>query len=306
MKKAETPKKIQVQSRPKKIMTPNDLLTKWVFNLPENEFFGMILDGESNYVTENPNAKGNKPKIKSYFWLENIGKIELSRPLDEFDRLVFDVCATARELGFDGITVDAVWHMLTGGTGNNVKVRPAQKAAVFESVKRLMSILITVDFSQACAKMKKYCGAGKRLTSTILPCEYAEGVTVNGQADCAVIFFLKESVLVTIAKAKAQVLTYDTESLNVPKTKNTPLVATIKSHIVRRVHEIKAHAKQMTPTITFAEVFAKCGLVEPARWQCQDVRKIVLAVFEHLKTVGVIRDFEVEKINGIYRAVKFD
>ena len=303
MKKAETPKKIQVQSRPKKIMTPNDKLTRTLFNLPENEFFGMILEGEDNYVTENPNAKG-KPKIKTFFLLENVGKIELSRPLDEFDRLVFDVCATAREAGFDGITVDTVWHMITGGTGNNVKVRPAQKAAVFESVRRLMSILITVDFSQACAKMKRYLCAGKRLVSTILPCEYAEGVTVNGQPDCDVIFFLKESVLVAIAKAKSQLLTYDAESLNVPNQNNTPLIATIKSYIVRRVFEVKAH--ELTPKITFADVFAKCRLVKPNDSKKRDVRKCVNALFEYLKTVGVIRDFELEKIDGIYHAVTFD
>ena len=302
MKKADTSKKMQVQSRPKKIMTPNDKLTRTLFNLPENEFFAMIFDGEGNYVTENP--KSRKSKVKTKFWLENVGTCELSAPLDEFDRAVFDVCISAREEGFDGITVDTIWRTMTGGKDNNTKIRPAQKEAVFESIKRLMSIRITVDFSQACAKMKQYCGAGKKLVSTILPCKYVDGVTVNGQPDCAVIYFLDESALVTIAKAKRQLLTYDAELLNVPNQNNTPLIATIKSYIVRRVFEVKAH--ELTPKITFADVFAKCRLVKPNDSKKRDVRKCVNALFEYLKTLGKIRDFELEKIDGIYHAVTFD
>lgn len=302
MKKADTSKKMQVQSRPKKIMTPNDKLTRTLFNLPENEFFAMIFDGEGNYVTENP--KSRKSKVKTKFWLENVGTCELSAPLDEFDRAVFDVCISAREEGFDGITVDTIWRTMTGGKDNNTKIRPAQKEAVFESIKRLMSIRITVDFSQACAKMKQYCGAGKKLVSTILPCKYVDGVTVNGQPDCAVIYFLDESALVTIAKAKRQLLTYDAELLNVPNQNNTPLIATIKSYIVRRVFEVKAH--ELTPKITFADVFAKCRLAVTDNDRKRKIRKVVRDVFEYLKTLGKIRDFELEKIDGTYLAVAFD
>ena len=302
MNQAESPKKFQVQARPKRIMTPNDKLTKLVFNLPENEFFGMILKGADNFVTENP--KNRNSKVKTYFWLENVGKIELSEPLNEFDRAVFDVCASTQLAGFDGVTVDTICRVMTGGKSHNTKISFLQRSAVLSSVERMMSIRITVDFSQACAKMKRYCGAGKKLVSTILPCKYVDGVTVNGQPDCAVIYFLDESALVTIAKAKRQLLTYDAELLNVPNQNNTPLIATIKSYIVRRVFEVKAH--ELTPKITFADVFAKCRLAVTDNDRKRKIRKVVRDVFEYLKTLGKIRDFELEKIDGIYHAVTFD
>ena len=282
-------------------MTPNDKLTKLVFNLPENEFFGMILKGADNFVTENP--KNRNSKVKTYFWLENVGKIELSEPLNEFDRAVFDVCASTQLAGFDGVTVDTICRVMTGGKSHNTKISFLQRSAVLSSVERMMSIRITVDFSQACAKMKRYCGAGKKLVSTILPCKYVDGVTVCGQPNRAVIYFLGESALVTIARVKQQLLTYDAELLNVPNQNNTPLVAKLKSYLVRRVHEIKAH--NMPPTITFADMFEKSGLDKPTRWQRQDARKIIVAVLGHLKAHGVIRDFEFEKVSGVYRAVKF-
>lgn len=301
MKQAESPKKFQVQARPKRIMTPNDKLTRTLFNLPENEFVDMILNGVGNSVTENP--KNRNSKVKTKFWIENVGTCEISEPLNEFDRAVFDVCASTQLAGFDGVTVDTVCRVMTGGKSHNTKISFPQRSAVLASVERMMSIRITVDFSQACAKMKRYCGAGKKLVSTILPCKYVDGVTVCGQPNRAVIYFLDESALVTIARVKQQLLTYDAELLDVPNQNNTPLVTKLKSCLVRRVHEIKAH--EMTPTITFADVFKKSGLDKPTRWQRQDARKTIVAVLEHLKAHGVIRNFELEKVSGTYRAVKF-
>lgn len=296
------PPKIQIQSRPKKITTPNDKLTRTLFNLPVEEFTDMIFNGVGNCVTENP--KSRTSKVKTKFRLENVGTCELSEPLNEFDRAILDVCVSAQQAGASVITADIIWRMMAGDKSRNTKVRPSQKAAVLASVERLMSLRITVDFSQACAKMKRYSRAGKRLVSTILPCKYVDGVTVNGQPDCAVIYFFDESPLLTIARAKSQLLTYDVSLLDVPNQNNTTPGVRLKSYLVRRVHEIIAH--KMTPTITFADVFKKCGLVDANNDKKHKARKFIRDVFEHLKTEGKIRDFELEKIDGIYRAVKFN
>lgn len=304
MKQPKTSEKIQIQSRPKKVLTPNDKLTRWVFNLPEHEFADMILDGVDNGITENPKVK-SKPKVKTKFRFENVGTVELSsKPLNEFDRAVFDVCVTAQQAGFVGITADTIWRTMTGGRDNAMRVYSSQRAAVLESIDRLMSIRIKIDFSQACDKMKRYCGAGKKLVSIIMPCEYVDGVTVNGRQDCTVIRFLKESALVTIAKAKGQLLNYDAELLNVPNQNNTMSTVTIKSYLVRRVSEIKAH--EMTPTVTFADVFKKCGLADADNDRKRKIRKVIRDVLEHLKEHGEIHEFAFEKTNGIYRAVKFN
>ena len=300
MNQAESTK-IQVQKRLKKIMSPNDKLTRTVFNLPENEFADMVFNDVGNSVTENP--KSRKSKIKTKFWLENVGTCELSEPLNEFDRAVFDACISAYQQEFDGITADTIWHAMTGGKNVNIKVRAAQKSAVLNSIKRLMSILITIDFSQACKEMKRYCGAGTKLVSTILPCKYVDGVTINGQKNCAVIYFNDESPLLIIARIKQQLLTYDVKLLGVPNQNNTELVTKAKSYIVRRVNEIKMH--ELTPTITFTDVFEKCGLVDANNDRKRKTRKLIRDVFEHLKNQGEIRAFELEKVDGVYRAIKF-
>lgn len=299
MNQAESTK-FQVQKRLKKIMSPNDKLTRTVFNLPEHEFFGMIFDGADNYVTENP--KSRRAKVKTKFWLENVGTCELSEPLNEYDRAIFDACMSAYQAKFDGITDKVIFRAMTGGKEHNAKLYSSQRAAVLKSIERMMSIRITIDFSQACAAMKRYCGAAKKLVSTILPCKYVDGVEFNGQ-NCAVIYFLDESPLLTIARVKKQMLTYDVGLLGVPNQNNTKLVTKVKSYLVRRVAEIKAH--KMTTTITFADVFGKCGLDGATNGKKRDVRKLIRDVFEQLKNQGVIRAFELEKVDGVYRAIKF-
>ena len=43
--------------------------------------------------------------------------------------------------------------------------------------------------------------------------------------------------------------------------------------MIRYVHEIILHPKDLRPTITFEDVFKHCDLVDAIKWQKQDARK---------------------------------
>lgn len=306
-----TPKNYQIQKRPQTISTPNDKLAKFVFNLPADEYSCVIECGARDCVTE---KKARGKMVKTYFWLniigvlekekfpthfkvEGVGSVDISRPLNEFDRTVFDACISAQEAGEKSVTVDFLFRGMTGD--DKKQATPAEKAAILESIGKMMITRIVVDFSEARKKMKYDIPA--RLVGAILPCQYADGVKVNGQ-ETAVIEFLKESPLLTIARAKKQIISYPAALLDIPNQNNTPTVIKIKSYVIRRVQEIIKHA--MTPTITFEDVFMKCGLDDATKKQRQDARKIIFDVMEKLKAEGVIRSFEKIKDGRIYRAVK--
>ena len=306
-------KKFQIQRRVKKIVSPNDKLSKTLFNLPAGEYADVIQNGRRDYVTEKI-IRGKK--IKTYFWLgiigvsegeeipthfkvEGIGTVNICRPLNEYDRDVFVACISAQETGFEGITVDSLFRVITGD--DKKQPTPAEKTAILESIGKLLITAITIDFSEAREKMKKYDSVPKRLVGAILPCKYLDGVEVNGRKT-AIIKFLDESPLITIARAKKQIISYPAALRDIPNQNNTPLVIMIKSYVIRRVEEIIQH--NMTPTITFADVFNHCGLTEADKWQKQDARKVIAAIFETLKTNGKIKNFEFERDGNIYRAIK--
>lgn len=309
-------KKFQIQKRIEKFVSANDKLAKTIFNLPANEYRYIIEKGECDFATEKI-IRGKK--VRTYFWLkvigvpekeklpthfevEGIGIVNISRPLNEFDRDVFDACISAQEAGFKFATVNFLFRVMTGDSKK--KATPEEKAAILESIGKMIVTQITIDFSETREKIPKYNSAPPRLVGAILPCQYLDGVEVNGQST-AIVSFLAESPLLIIARAKnKQILSYSAALFNIPNQNNTPLVTKIKSYVIRRVNEIIKH-KNLRSTITFKDVFNHCDLTDATKWQKQDAREIIFDVMSHLKLQGVIRNFEKKKDGRAYSAISF-
>ena len=306
--------KFQIQRRLKKITSPNDKLAKTVFNLPAAEYSSVINNGARDGVVE---KVIREEKIKTYFWLnvigipagekiptqfnvEGIGNVNISRPLNEYDRAVFDTCISLFAEKFQFTTVDSFFRAMTGN--DKKQPTPAEKAAILESLGKMMTTLITIDFSQVRKRMKKYKSAQERLVGAILPCKYLDGVEVNGKPT-AIIKFLDESPIMAIARAKKQIITCPAELLDIPNQNNTPLVTKLKRYVIRRVEEIISH--KMTPTITFGDVFKRCNIADADKWQKQDARKIILDIVKSLQKKNKIKNFEIVKRGNSCYSITF-
>lgn len=310
-------KKFQIQKRLKIITSPNDKLVKTVFNLPAADYAGIIKSGGRAKVTEKV-IRGKK--VKTYFWLkvigvaegekiptcfevEGIGTVNLSRPLDEFDRAIFDVCISAQAEEMEFITVDSLFREMTGGKSNNTRPTAKEKSAILESIGKMMLTATKIDFSETREKMKKYASAPPSLFGSILPCKILDGVEVNGKTT-AIVQFLDESPLLTIARAKRQILSYPVALRDIPNQNATPLVTKINGYVIRRVHEIIQHT-EMTPTITREDVFKHCNLADATQRQKSQAWEIFLKAMENLNSQGVIRDLEKKKDGNFYYAISF-
>ena len=279
-----------------KIVSCNDKLTKNVFSLSPDEYFDVLKNGISVAVTETI-LRGKK--IQTHFTLNGGGIATFKRPLNEYDRAIFDVCNSARVANFIGITRDSLFRALVGGKNNNSRPTPSQAIAIFESLKRLMTV-IEIDFSLTRDKMPKYKDIPDKIISPILPCRILHNVLVNGQRT-TIVRFTDESPLMTIARVKKQIITFPVALRDVTNQNNTPLVIMIKSYVIRRVFEIVAH--NMTPTITFDDLFKHCELINATRKQKQDARKIVISVMENLKSEGIIKSFALTKKGDSYYSI---
>ena len=286
--------KFQTNIRLDSIVSPNDKLTRTLFNLSADEYFDTLQKGISIAVNETT-IRGKK--IQTHFKLNGSGLAALKHPLNEFDRAIFDVCNSAQTANFIGITRDSLFRALTGS--GHRSPRPNQANAILESLKRLM-IIIEIDFSLTRNKIPKYNSVKPILISPILPCRILHNVLVNGQLT-SIIKFTDESPLMTIARAKKQIITSLISLRDIANQNNTPLVIMIKSYLIRRVLEIIAH--NMTPTITFNDLFKHCELFNANRFQQRDARKIILSVMNNLQSEGVIKSFELTKKDGSYYGI---
>jgi hypothetical protein len=92
--------------------------------------------------------------------------------------------------------------------------------------------------------------------------------------------------------------------LNIPGQQNTRLNIEAKNYTMLRLQEIGLH-KQLTPTITFKDVFEKLRIENAHAEIKRRVREFMLAFFEHLKSKGIIKSYEVVKHGNTFYGIKF-
>ena len=298
---------LKVQITPSSIcVEPNDAFVKSVFKASKSAY-AQLLGGKFYNVKEKRKTK-KKDAVFSKFEVQNVAGYENDSPLSEFDRAVLGIIIS--EYLFDNLytTVNIIHRALIGKPGKvGIVPRQNQKEAIINSVIKLMSTV--VDFSGVNDSLKelKYTDKnGNEITlraSNLLLADIIDA-KINGQVMEGVIFFKDNSPPFQIADAKDQVIRYSHALLNVPNQNNTPLVIALKKYVMRRICEIKLH-KNLTPTITFDDVFTRCRLGKVSRDQEHNARKVILKFLEHLKGQKFITDFEVKKRGNVKYGVTF-
>ena len=87
-------------------------------------------------------------------------------------------------------------------------------------------------------------------------------------------------------------MSYDKSLLNVP-IRNSPEVIVIKAYILRRILEIIAH--NLTPTITFDDVFEKTELTDLSAMQKKRFRDYICKMFDFWIQQNLISSYQVNK-----------
>ena len=297
-----------IREAPNKRISVNDALTNDIFSLTDEDFQKTIGDGEARQFLEGRTSKHGR--IQSSYWLSVLdeGNVNISRPLDEFDRDILDACLSAQSSGNEVITERGIWKFITGN--RDAEPTSALRKEILERIDKLASIRLTVDISHAVKAGFYPSGTTCRIRSTVLPCDVIEA-TVNGQIISSVIKFRGESPLLSIARSRggkrkqaAQILTYDNRLLKVSNQRWTATTIGISNYIVRRVVTAKNH-KNTAKTILFSTLLKHCGLSDAGKWQRQDVRKATKNVMQHLVNVGEIQRFEFVKDGGEFTKITF-
>ena len=240
--------------------------------------------------------------IFSYFWLELIDGYTDKSPLNQFDRAVLAACISEWAANNRYTTPSIIYRHLTGKIGSDAEPKPELRDAILKSIDKMMCTQIKVDMSDTCQKLGYNDGKPFKITSTILPCAYAEGIMINGHPT-TVIYLDRESPILTIAIMKKQVLKYEELLLNVAKQHNSIEVVAIKNYVLQRVEEIKLH--KLTAVITFDDVLEKCRLIDIDRKKKSRIRQMILELMEHLKNVGEISDYSIEKHHNQFYSIQF-
>ena len=278
----------------------NDKLAKVIFKLSD-EGTGELLNGETFCIVEKRSKKFGE--ITTAYKILNAAGYQVLRPFTMFDRFVLAVCISEWLAGNRYTTVAIIYRALTGKIGKgDSKPSVTQRKAIIESLEILMSRIVDYGAEDICQIMGYNNGNPFVGKAPLLPAAYIDFSSLNGESD-TLIFFTDEPPLLKMAQIKKQLVSYDATILDM-SGQNTPMNIASKNYTMLRIQEIILH-KQLTPTITFADVFRKLRIENADNKIKQRIREYMLAFFEHLKTEGVVKSFEVVKHGNTFYGIKF-
>lgn len=288
-------KRAQMQGRLIRAVAPCDKLSNIIFEFPPEVYAEIIQKGEECGCVE---KRGNKQVTTPYYLTPAEEYADLT-PLNPFDRVILYTAISAYEQGYQFLSFKMMLSAMTGG--GKSRIWSEQYKAIKAAVQRLMTV-IRINLKpllNAFPKYRKHYVGESELISPILPCKIFD-MEINGQKTLA-IELLAESPLMTVAKLKRQVVTYDLTPLAVPNQHNTPQVIVIKNYLLRRIALI-GHG--LSSTILFETLYENCGLADASDSIKQNARKEIFNTLNHFKAAGVIKDFSIMRQGNTYRSIK--
>ena len=297
-------KRLNGSIRPARTRTElNEKLAKVVFKLSSGGM-NYLLNGDTFEIIEKRNNKKNGDIITAYKILNAAG-YNIQRPFTLFDRFVLSVCISEWLEGNRYTTPAIIYRALTGKVdkGRDAKPSKDQLSAIIDSIKILMCRNIDYTAKELCEELGYNEGKHFSAKGPLLPAAYFDASAENG-LDAVTIFFLAESPLLKIAQTKRQIISYDSNLLDIPRQQNTSMNIELKNYCMLRVQEILAH-RQLTPTLTFNDVFTKARMENSDNKTKLRAREFMKAFFEHLLNQNIIGSFEVTKNHGAFYSIKF-
>ena len=284
----------------KKRLVPNFKLCKVIYDLEQEKYDRMVVDGKQRRIVEKKHHK-KFGDLFTVYKISNANGYSNDDPLDEFDYAVYSVCVSYFDAGYKCITPAIIYRALTGKS-TTAKLRSDLRNAILNSLKKLIGTIIEIDETEVNAAFK-YAEADKsKHISAILPAHFDDKI-INGN-DASVVYFDRISPLMEIAHNRKQLLTYEISLLDAPGIRNTFMNIMLKSYVMRRVSEIKLH-KKLRPILTFADIFKKCRIEDKSRKTKMDARETIIKLFEHLQAEGFIKFFELTKEANAFYSIKF-
>lgn len=217
---------------------------------------------------------------------DNVKDVKISKKLGHFDKRVYIATASLWNAGNKNVTLSKIHETM----GNTKRPSKNQIAKINTSITKMATARLYLDNIIEAQKSKnkykkfKYDGA-------LLPMKRISA-TVRGQLSEAVIHLFEEPPLVTFARERNQITTFDVKLLQSPIRKTDANIA-LDDYLIERISGAKQSAskgnKLVINSILFETVFQKLGIINRVE-KARTIKKIT-TLFEHYKKSKYIKKY---------------
>lgn len=234
-------------------------------------------------------------KIKAEEIISTVAKT-LPINLNEFDKAVFCAALSWQIEGNAVVTLESLAKTL--GSAINHKVSDKFKKDIFDSIRRLMGLVIDLDITGIVNHYGSNLPAN--LTGSILPSVAAYNVSVNGYPKNAVIKFLDYSPLYRVALMKNQLTKVNSSLISAPSVKTSKRTVTLKMYLLERIKQ-----KKLKETILLSTLYKNCGMENLNRFEKRDTRNEIAKILDFYVSEGLIKSWQFVKEKGEFAKIIF-
>lgn len=261
---------------PRDFVIPNDALAQRLFD-------GTITLGPNQSITLKICANRRQKKFDTVTVKNTSTKNAAT--LTELDRAVFDAVITEHAVGNEYFTPAQLYRDLGGSATNSLP--PAMENQIIASLNKLANLWLKFDLSGS-AKAKFDVSSVPREGRLLAVAWTPEKINFNGTTMKTLRFV--GSALSDLAQMRRQILRVKIEKFALP-TKCTAATIAAAHYIIRRVHEVAgSHEyrrigrknRRLEPTITFEELYQRCGFHSHTRWFEHDIRELAALILDAL------------------------
>ena len=273
-----------------KPMWRHDPITKLAQNLSNPDIYdelGILLNvsGKADRI--------KKRTVQTAVSLQYIGDdddVTLSRPISEFDLLVFEGCISQIAAGRTMFTATDVFESATGGKNPSKK----QLNEFTESIDRMRFNKLTIDMTQeAEAHNLVDPETGEpwkswKVETLLLPADKITMKSPNGRTVEGYVS-TKEPVVFTHARMTKQMVSYPKHYLETKDAgSNTPTNLIIRSYLLKRILQAQKNPR-MKPTIKYSTIYEKAGVDKnnrTVRKRANDYIEGLLKIWVEMKLIS--------------------
>lgn len=239
-------------------------------------------------------SKGKKKREVGIIYGISIDKLKevapnlkITKPLTQYDKRVYIAASAIYNAGNEVTTATQIYNAM--GNKGNPSTKEIKK--INDSLTKMSAARVYLNNTHEAEKYSRY--PVFRYDGDLLPFERSTEI-INGQETESAIHFFREPPLMTFAKERKQITTFDLRVLESPINKTEPNLA-IDDYLIERISHIKQG--NANPKILYVTLYEKCRIT--TKMQKTRAPEKIRRYLEHYKSCKFIYDYK-EESDGIY------